>query len=307
MTYSIVARDPVSGALGVAVQSHYFGTGRLVTWAEAGVGAVATQSIVEISYGPHGLDLLRSGSSPGDALAKLVDADPMQMVRQVAVVDASGEVAVHTGTGCVAEAGHRTGSQVSAQANMMAKPTVWDAMIEAYEDAAGEDLAGRMLAALEAAEAEGGDVRGKQSAAVLVVSGERTDAPWDHKLVDLRVDDSPEPLAELRRLIEYNRAFDAMSGVLFSGILFASEVDPAGVELADALTELGRAQELIGANGEPTFWSAVLLAKAGRVEEARKHLDRARQTHEGWAQFLGSLPAAGVLPSDQDLLSRLRG
>jgi uncharacterized Ntn-hydrolase superfamily protein len=300
-----VARDPQTGALGVAVQSHYFGAGRVVTWAEAGVGAVATQSIPDVAYGPKGLELMAAGTPASDALATLVAKDPMEMVRQVAMVDATGRVATHTGAGCVAQAGHVTGDQVSVQANMMEKPTVWPAMLDAYRSASG-DLATRLLSALEAAEAEGGDVRGKQSAAILVVAGERTDAPWDHKLFDLRVDDSPEPLTELRRLIDYNRAFDLQAGVLFGGLLFAPEIDPNGAELADAIVALDKAQAVIDPNREPTFWSVVLLAKAGRVDEARERLARACQTNERWAQFLGSLPAAGVLPPDADLLARLQ-
>jgi uncharacterized Ntn-hydrolase superfamily protein len=302
VTYSIVARDPETGALGVGVQSHYFGAGRVVPWAEAGVGAVATQSVVEVSYGPNGLDLMRAGTSAGDALAQLVAGDELSVVRQVAMVDATGSTATHTGAGCVAQAGDSAADQVTAQANMMEKDTVWDAMIAAYRDAAGQDLAGRILAALEAAETEGGDVRGKQSAAILVVSGERTDAPWDARQVDLRVDDSDAPLVELRRLVEFDRAFTRMSGVLFSGLPFAPEIDPAAPELEHALTELAAAQAVVGDNREPTIWAAVLLAKAGRVDEARKQLAYANETNPRWSIFLAALPGAGVLPPDSPLL-----
>ena len=277
----------------------------MVTWAEAGVGAVATQSIPDVAYGPKGLELMGAGTPASDALATLVAKDPMEMVRQVAMVDATGGVATHTGAGCVAQAGHVAGDQVSVQANMMEKPTVWPAMLDAYRGASGD------LAAPPACRAGGGRGRGrrragKQSAAILVVAGERTDAPWDHKLFDLRVDDSPEPLTELRRLIDYNRAFDLQAGVLFGGLLFAPEIDPAGAELAGAIAALDQAQAIIDPNREPTFWSVVLLAKAGRVDEARERLARACQTNERWSQFLGSLPAAGVLPADTDLLARLQ-
>ena len=304
MTYSIVARDPQTGQLGVGVQSHYFGAGRVVPWAEAGVGAVATQSVVEVSYGPKGLELMRAGASAGEALEKLVAGDDLSVVRQVAMVDASGTTAVHTGAGCVAQAGDRTSEQVSAQANMMERATVWNAMIEAYERSDEPDLAGRILAALEAAEAEGGDVRGKQSAAILVVSGERTDAPWDARMVDLRVDDHTAPLVELRRLVEFDRAFSKMSGVLFSGLPFAPEVDPSAPELQHALDELEAAQAVVGENREPTIWSAVLLAKAGRVDEARERLEFAKITNDRWPAFLAALPAAGVLPADSPLLQQ---
>jgi len=302
LTYSIVARDPVNGDLGVAVQSHYFGTGNVVTWAEAGVGAVATQSIVEVSYGPHGLDLMRSGIAAEQALARQVASDQMEIVRQVAMVDANGVVGTHTGTGCVGQAGHCVGHQVSAQANMMERNTVWDAMIDAYVEAADQDLAERLLIALEAAEAEGGDVRGKQSAAILVVSGERSDAPWDNKKVDLRVDDSEFPLIEMRRLLNVSRAVERMTSVFGSGILFAPTVDASDPELALALDKLEAAQSGLGENREPTFWSAVLLAKAGRIDEARTQLACAAETNKRWKIFLRNLAAAGVLPADNALL-----
>jgi uncharacterized Ntn-hydrolase superfamily protein len=303
MTYSIVARDPQTGDLGVAVQSHYFGTGRVVTWAEAGVGAVATQSIVEVSYGPHGLDLMREGVAADAALARLVAADPMEMVRQVAMVDATGVVGTHTGAGCVAQAGHLSGHQVSAQANMMERDTVWAAMIAAYEGASGSDLAGRLLVALEAAEAEGGDVRGKQSAALLVVSGPRSDAPWDQRTVDLRVDDAEVPLAELRRLVDVNRAVARMTTVFGGGLLFAPELAADGPELAGALDHLAAAQAGLGANREPSFWSAALLAKAGRIDEARQQLAFASETNSRWPDFLHSIAAAGVLAADNPLVT----
>ncbi len=306
MTYSIVARDPATGDLGVAVQSHYFGTGRLVTWAEAGVGAVATQSIVEVSYGPHGLDLMRSGVAADHALGRLIASDQMETVRQVAMVDANGVIGTHTGAGCVGQAGHRHGHQVSAQANMMERDTVWGAMIDAYDQTAGQDLAERMLVALEAAEAEGGDVRGKQSAAILVVSGERSDAPWDQRKVDLRVDDSKAPLVEIRRLLDVNRAVERLTKVFESGLLFAPTVDARDPEFALALDDLEAAQSGLGANREPTFWSAVLLAKAGRIDEARTQLAFAAETNQRWNLFLRSLAAAGVLPADNALLNGRR-
>ena len=303
MTYSIVARDPDTGDLGVAVQSHYFGTGTVVTWAQAGVGAVATQSIPEVSYGPKGLDLMRSGVAADEALAQLVAVDPMEMVRQVGFVDAAGRTGTHTGAGCVGQAGHRTGHQVSVQANMMERDTVWGAMIDAYEGASGADLAERLVVALEAAEAEGGDVRGKQSAALLVVSGPVTDAPWDQKKFDLRVDDAEVPLAELRRLLSTNRAVHQLTGVFGSGILFAPELAPDGPELASALEALDAAQAGLGTNREPTFWAAALLAKAGRIDEARARLAFASETNPRWGAFLSSISAAGVLPSDNPLIT----
>ncbi|MBA4160076.1 MAG: DUF1028 domain-containing protein, partial [Gemmatimonadetes bacterium] len=197
-TYSIVARDSATGQLGVAVQSHWFSVGPLVPWAEAGVGAVATQSFVDPRYGPLGLDLMRLGRSAPEALHALVSTDSDSTVRQVAMIDAQGRVAAFTGRRAVPAAGHYTGAQYSVQANLMEKPTVWPAMARAYENAQG-DLAERLLQALEAAEREGGDIRGKQSAAILIVGPESTGRAWADRIVDLRVEDHPDPLVELRR------------------------------------------------------------------------------------------------------------
>ncbi len=188
-TYSIVARDSDTGQLGVAVQSHYFSVGSVVTWAEAGVGAVATQSLSDPAYGKLGLDLMRAGKGASDTLAGLVASDSMQAVRQVAMVDAHGQVAAHTGQFAIAEAGHITGDAFSVQANMMLKNSVWPAMAEAYRGAKGE-LVDRFLVALDAAEAEGGDIRGRQSAAILIVEAKSTGRPWVDTIFDLRVDDA---------------------------------------------------------------------------------------------------------------------
>ena len=209
-TYSIVARDPKTGELGVAVQSHWFAVGPLVPWAEAGVGAVATQSFVDASYGKLGLDLLRAGRSGPDTLKGLLAADENREVRQVAIVDASGKVAAHTGAKCIPMAGHRVGEGYSVQANLMLGEQVWPAMAKAFESTEG-DLAARMLAALEAAQAAGGDIRGKQSAALIVVSGKPTGRSWQDRVFDLRVDDHPEPVAELRRLVVLQRAYNLMN------------------------------------------------------------------------------------------------
>src|SRR5688500_11751715 len=206
-TYSIVARDPATGDLGVAVQSHFFNVGAAVPWAEAGVGAVATQSFVERGYGPRGLALMASGMAPADALAQLVAADKQQAVRQVGFVDAMGRAAAHTGANAIDYAGHHVGDGFTVQANLMGTTKVVPAMAAAYQNAKG-DLAERMLAALDAAQAEGGDLRGCQSAAIVIVSGKKTDTPWNEKKVDVRVEDHPDPLAELRRLVVNARGYD---------------------------------------------------------------------------------------------------
>ena len=294
-TFSIVARDPLSGQMGVAVQSHWFSTGSIVTWAEPGVGAIATQSMVEVSYGPLGLNGLRDGEAPQAVLDTLLKADTNREVRQVAMVDAKGRIAVHTGTRCIAEAGHHAGSQFSVQANMMLKNTVWPAMAAAYESAQG-DLADRLLAALDAAQAEGGDIRGKQSAAMLVVDGKRSETPWAGILVDLRVEDHPDPLVELRRLLSVQRAYESMNrgdALLSEGkVEEAFEAYDRGAKLAPHLAEL-------------PFWQAVTLADTGRVEEALPIFKQVFAADPNWALLLQRLPAAGLLKEDAELMKRI--
>ncbi|MEA2402065.1 MAG: hypothetical protein QOK00_2468, partial [Thermoleophilaceae bacterium] len=247
MTYSIVARDEDSGQLGVAVQSHYFSVGSLVSWADPGVGAVATQSVVEPAYGPRGLGLMRRGSSAPEALRRLLLDDDQQEVRQVAVVDARGRAAVHTGSRCIREAGHRVADGVSVQANMMERATVPDAMLEAYRSTSGE-LADRLLAALDAAEREGGDIRGRQSAALTVVAPRATGQPTDDRPVDLRVEDHPDPLAELRRLVDLRRTY--MRVELGDELAAAGDVDGALEQYAAAHAEQPEDAEL-------AFWHGV--------------------------------------------------
>src|SRR5207248_1848101 len=209
-TFSIVARDPATGEMGVAVQSHWFSVGSIVPWAEAGVGAVATQSFVDPSYGKLGLDLMRAGRSAPEALAGLLAADSNRDVRQVAMIDAQGRVAAHTGAKDIQSAGNHVGEQYSTQANLMSNDNIWPAMAKAYEETKG-DLAERLLAALDAAQSAGGDIRGRQSAAIVVVKAKSSGKPWEDRIFDLRVDDSTEPLKELRRLVTLQRAYNHMN------------------------------------------------------------------------------------------------
>ena len=294
-TYSIVARDPASGALGVAVQSHWFSVGSSVSWAEAGVGAVATQSFVEISYGPLGLELLRAGKTAAEALAALLAADPTPEVRQVATVDRHGEVAVHTGSRCIAAAGDQVGEQYSVQANMMERDTVWGAMAKAYEGSRG-DLIARLLAALDAAQAEGGDLRGMQSAAILVVPGTSEGAPWRERIVDLRVEDHADPLGELRRLVAVHRAYEHMN---------RGDERMAEGDVERALAEYSSAAALQPENMEIRFWQAVTLAGAGRVEEALPVFAEVFDREPRWRELVGRLPASGLLPDDPPLIERI--
>jgi uncharacterized Ntn-hydrolase superfamily protein len=291
MTYSIVARDPATGQMGVAVQSHWFSVGTIVTWAEAGVGVVATQALADPSYGPLGLDLLRQGSTSSDALRARLDADEGRDVRQVAMIDARGEVATHTGARAIAEAGHATGDQVSCQANMMLRNTVWDAMLRAYQSSSG-DLTDRLLAALDAAETEGGDIRGKQSAALLVVKAEPTGKPWVDRALDVRVDDHAESLTELRRLVGVKRAYDAMNEG--DELLEKGDVEKASLLYAGA-------QRAMGGNVEPTFWAALTTAASGRLDDAKKMF--AFDEHPNWRELLRRLPASGL--ADEAVVSEL--
>jgi uncharacterized Ntn-hydrolase superfamily protein len=279
----------------VAVQSHYFSVGSLVSWAEPGVGAVATQSIVEPAYGPRGLGQLRRGASAPDALRRLLGDDEQSEVRQVAIVDKHGRVAVHTGPRCIREAGHRVADGVSAQANMMERPTVPDAMIEAFRGTAG-DLGDRLVAALEAAEREGGDIRGRQSAALVVVAPRATGQPMEDRPIDLRVEDHPDPVAELRRLVGLQASYQRIE--------VADELAAAG-DTEGALAEYAAAHEEQPGNAELAFWHGVTLAASGREDEARELLERAYADTEGWRELLRRLPASGLFPDDEELLLRL--
>jgi uncharacterized Ntn-hydrolase superfamily protein len=281
----------------VAVQSHFFGVGSLVSWAEAGVGAVATQSVVDPAYGPRGLELMRSGKSAPETLHELLSADSQQKVRQVAMVDRAGRVAVHSGKGCIDHAGHALGNQVSAQANIMQRDTVPNAMVRGYEAARGE-LAERLLAALDAAEGEGGDLRGRQSAALLVVAGRGSGRPGEDKLVDLRIDDHPDPLGELRRLLRLWRAY-ARADV---GDQLAAEGDTAG-----AVREYAAAHAADPDNPELAFWHAAALAAGGDEQEAIPILRKVFEERPGYADLLERLPAAGLFPDDGQLIARLIG
>lgn len=297
-TYSIVARDSTTGQMGVAVQSHWFSVGSVVPFAEPGVGAVATQSFVDPRYGPLGLELMRYGRTAEEALEALVTTDDGRAVRQVAMVDANGNVAAHTGEDAVQEAGHRTGAQYSVQANMMENASVWPAMAEAYETADG-DLASRLLAALEAAQAEGGDIRGKQSAALVVVQEESTGQRWADRLFDLRIEDHETPVEELKRLVRMQRAYQKLN----EGDEHVTEGD-----VQAAMDSYRSAMDLVpdeATDGEAPFWVGITLASEDRVDDAIPYLRRAYAQNEQWATLVERLPEAGLLPS-VELAKRLQ-
>ena len=277
-TYSIVARDPRTGELGVAVQSHWFAVGPIVPWVRAGVGAVATQSIAEPAYGPRALDSLATGARAREALDQLVDDDDLARFRQVAVIDAHGNAAAHTGDGCISHAGHQAGHEFSAQANMMASPEVWPAMAHAFEAATGP-LARRLLAALHAAEARGGDARGRQSCALVVAPAHGES--WQ-RTVDLRVDDHPEPLAELDRLLDLSDAY-----------ALATEGDElVGQGRHDEAGERYRAASALApGNHELLFWAGLAAAQLGDMPTAVERVREAIRLQPGWHELLGRLDA----------------
>ena len=275
-TYSIVALDPDTGELGAAVQSHWFSVGSLCTWARPGVGAVATQSVVEPAHGPNALDRLAAGESAGDALEALLGADPLAAVRQVGIVDARGGVAVATGPDCIVHAGDAAGASWTCQANMMASDGVPEAMSAAFEAAEG-DLAARLLAALQGGEAAGGDVRGRQSAALLVVPSEGE--AWRAR-VDLRVEDHTDPLGELGRLLGLWRAYELAGAA--DELMAAERPEEAG-----ALYR--RAAELAPDSDELLFWSGLALAHSGDVDAGVDAVRRAIAVHQGWATLLERL------------------
>jgi uncharacterized Ntn-hydrolase superfamily protein len=294
-TFSIVARDSATGDLGVAVQSHWFSVGSIVTWAEAGVGAVATQSFVDPAYGPLGLDLMRSGKTATQALTGLLASDPGKDVRQVAMIDAQGNVAAHTGSNCVQAAGHIVGKGFSVQANLMLNNTIWPAMAAAYQHATG-DLADRMLAALDAAQEAGGDIRGRQSAAILIVSGRSTGRPWIDRIMDLRVEDSPEPLKELRRLVRVHRAYQHMN----RGDLAVEHNDNEG-----ALREYGAAEAMFPDNLEMKFWHAVSLVTMGNVDDSLPLFRQVFAGDSNYVTLVQRLPSNNLLPADPDIMKRI--
>lgn len=323
-TYSIVARDAETGQIGVAVQSHWFAVGQIVPWAEAGVGAVATQSFVDPSYGKLGLELLATGKSAPETLRGLITADAACQVRQVAVIDAEGKVATFTGSGDIPEAGGiaggsspgsgpwacgagggtlRIGEGFAVQANLMASDRVWPAMARAYSESEG-DLAERLLAALEAAQGEGGDIRGKQSAALVVVKAVSSGRPWRDRLFDLRVDDHPEPLVELRRLVALQRAYNHMNAgdlaVEHGNHERALEEYSAAAEIAADTPGIPSSRR-----AEMIYWHAVALVNMDRVEEALPLFERAFGLQPSWRALTRRLPGSGLLPDDSELLDRI--
>ena len=284
-TYSIVARDTITGEMGVAVQSHWFSVRSLVTWGKAGVGVVATQSFINPSFGPRGLSLLETGLSPKLAVKTLLELDEGRDVRQLAILDVYGNVEAFTGKNCIDAAGHIIGDNFSVQANLMDKNTVWQAMAEAFKNTKGS-LAERMLVAMEAAQKEGGDIRGKQSAAILVVKAKSTGNSWEDKVVDLRVEDNENPLQEMRRLLTIHKAYE-----------FMNKGDLA-VEVGDnalAKQHYMNAQKLNPNNLEMKYWYAITLANNGELNEAKIILKEIFKQNSNWKELTPRLIKPGLL------------
>jgi uncharacterized Ntn-hydrolase superfamily protein len=295
-TFSIVARDAATGEMAVAVQSHWFSVGTVVSWGEAGVGMVATQSFVNKSFGPRGLALLKEGKTPQEALDILLKDDEGRDFRQVAMVDSKGNVATHTGKNCIAMAGHLNGENFSVQANMMLNDRVVPAMESAWKKFSALPLAERMMAVLKAAQLAGGDIRGKQSAALLVVAPHASAEPWNDRLIDLRVDDSADPIAELDRLLKVFRAYEHMN----KGDLYVEKND-----MARAMNEYRQAMSLFPDNLEMQYWTAITLANNKDIRQASAMLQRIYKADSNWRELTRRLPKAGLLQVNENDLKEL--
>jgi len=285
-TYSIVARDPKTGEMGVGVQSHYFSVGSIVSWGESGIGVVATQSLVNASFGLRGLALLRQGKSPKEALDSLISEDEGRDVRQVAILDAQGRVAAHTGSKCIIHAGHIAGDNFSVQANMMLTDKVWSTMAKSFESNINLPLAERIVKTMEAAETVGGDIRGKQSAAILIVGGKEAKNKWEDKIIDLRVEDHKQPVKELSRLLKLHRAYKHMD----KGDLAIEHND-----MENALKEYDSALNLFPDNLEMKFWTAVSLANNQKLKEASELFKTIFTKDNNWRLLTERLPNSGLL------------
>jgi uncharacterized Ntn-hydrolase superfamily protein len=295
-TFSIVARDAVTGEMAVGVQSHWFSVGTAVPWGQAGVGVVATQAFVNKSYGPNGLALMKNGKTATEALTELLAKDEGREVRQVAMIDVNGDVHAYTGKNCIDYASNITGKNFSVQSNMMLNNKVCPAMAKAFEASEGKPLAERVLGALKAAQAVGGDIRGKQSAAILVVAGKASAQPWNDKLIDLRVDDNTVPLVELERLLNLYRAYEHMD----KGDLATEKND-----MKLAMDEYGAAMNMFPKNLEMQYWTAITLANNKKVKEASVLLQKIYLQDANWRELTKRLPKVNLLTVSSDELKAL--
>ena len=294
-TFSIVARDPQTGEMGVAVQSHWFSVGSIVAWGEAGVGVVATQSFVNPSFGQRGLELLKTGKTAQEVVDELIASDEGRDVRQLAIVDSKGNSAGYTGAKCISEAGHIVGDNYSVQANMMLNNTVWGEMSKAFENSTGP-LAERLVTALESAQNVGGDIRGKQSACLLVVKGQASGNLWEDRLIDLRVEDNPNPVVEIKRLLSVYRAYEHMN----KGDLAVEKND-----MKLAMDEYNAAMKMFPENLEMKYWTAVTLANTGGVEKALPMFKEIFIADKNWKELTKRLPSVGLLNVSDEILIKI--
>ncbi len=297
-TFSIVARDSKTGEMAVAVQSHWFSVGTAVSWGEAGVGVVATQSFTNKSFGLRGLELLKQGKSPQQAMDILLSDDSGKEFRQVAILDKQGNVATHTGKNCIEYAGHTNGENFSVQANMMLNDKVVPAMEKAWKENSEMHLAERMVAVLQAAQNAGGDIRGKQSAALMIVAPEATKEPWNDRVLDIRVDDSENPIKELDRLLKVYRAYEHMN----QGDLHVEKN-----EMKSAMEEYNAAMKMFPENLEMQYWTAITLANDKQIVQASEMLQKIYKRDENWRELTRRLPKVGLLNvSEKDLKELLK-
>ena len=295
-TYSIVARDPKTGEMGVGVQSHWFSVGSIVSWGEAGVGVVATQALVNKSFGLRGLELLKLGKSPQEVIDVLLSDDEGKEVRQVSILDINGRVATHTGKKCIKKAGHRVGDQFSVQANMMLSEEVWGTMANSYKKNKDLPLPERIVKTLEAAESVGGDIRGRQSSALIMVAGEKPENRWDDPLIDLRVEDYQQPLKELNRLLRVYRAYEHMN----KGDLAIEKGDTI-----KALEEYEISQKMFPENLEMKYWTAISLANNNKLEKALVLFTDIFRKNNNWRILTERLPDSEILNLTKEELERI--
>ena len=297
MTYSVVARDKKTGEMGVAVQSHYFSVGSIVTWARAGVGAVATQAFSDVKYGPLGLELMAAGKTAPEALTSLLTSDDKAEMRQVAMIDSKGRVAGHTGGKCIPYAGHVIGDQFSCQGNLMKNERVWLDMRDAFARNSDLPLPERLVSALEAGEAAGGDARGKQSSAILVVSPEVTANSWSGVVVELRVEDNPEPVVELKRLLRYQRGYDWIGKG--DDLISARKYN-------EAVEAYSRGMDLVPEVSELKYWVGIsLVATAEERQRGVAMLRELLAREPNWKQITKGIVAVRMLPIDEKTLGEL--
>lgn len=294
-TYSIVARDPKTGEMGVAVQSHWFSVGSIVSWGEAGVGVIATQSFVNPSFGQRGLEMLKQGMTAQEVVDLLISSDEGRDFRQLAIVDAKGNSAAYTGSKCIPEAGHIVGDNYCVEANLMLSNLVWSEMSKAFESSDGP-LAERLIAALEAAQNVGGDIRGQQSAAILVVKGEATGKLWEDRYIDLRVEDHPEPIKEIKRLLKVFRAYEHMN----NGDLAVEKND-----MKLAMEHYSAAMKMFPENLEMKYWTAVTLVNNGQLSEALPMFKEIFAFDDNWRKLTPRLIKVGMLTADEKILEKI--